>query len=76
MYIYNIFEHCFLYTAYGDDMMFFWKMYNPLKIQLKYLTLFHFLGGLKPKKCEIAGTGALKGVQVAVGGMRCNDFSN
>ena len=32
--------------------------------------------GLKPNKskCEIAGIAALKGVQVALGGMRCIDF--
>ena len=38
----EIFEHCFLYTAYTDDRRFFLKTYNPLKTLLKYLTLFLF----------------------------------
>ena len=34
--------------------------------------------GLKPnhEKCEIAGTGALKSVEVAVCGMKCTDLCN
>ena len=45
---------------------------------MKYLTLFLFFPGLKPNltKCEIAGIGAMKGVQVAVCGMRCIDLCN
>ena len=27
----EIFQHCFLYTAYANDPTFFWKMHNPLK---------------------------------------------
>ena len=27
----EVFEHCFFYTAYADDDVFFWKMHNPLK---------------------------------------------
>ena len=49
-----------------------------MKTYLKYLTLFLFFSGLKPNltKCEIAGLGALNGVQVAVCGMRCIDICN
>ena len=37
---------------------------------------FSKFSGLKPNKnkCEIAGIGALKGVQVALCGMRCIDL--
>ena len=40
--------------------------------------LFSYFSGLKPnlKKSEIAGIGALKGVQVAVCGLRCIDLNN
>ena len=57
---------------------FFWKMHSPLKTKLKYLTLFLHFSGLKPNltKCKIAGIGVLKGVQVAVYGMRCTDLWN
>ena len=39
---------------------------------------FLYFPGLKPnlKKSEIAGIGALKGVQVAVCGLRCIDLNN
>ena len=45
---------------------------------MKYLTPFLFFSGLKLNlaKCEIAGIGALKGVQVAVFNMRCIDICN
>ena len=40
--------------------------------------LFLFFSGLKPnlKKSEITAIGALKGVQVAVCGLRCADLNN
>ena len=40
--------------------------------------LFSEFPGLKPNlsKCEITGIGVLKGVQVAVCGMRCLDLKN
>ena len=40
--------------------------------------LFSYFSGLKPnlKKSEIAGIGALKGIQVAVCGLRCIDQNN
>ena len=41
------------------------------------MTLFLYFSGLKTNltKSEIAGTGTLKGVQVAVCGMRCIDLN-
>ena len=43
-----------------------------------FFYLFSYFSGLKPnlKKSEIAGIGALKGVQVAVCGLRCIDLNN
>ena len=40
--------------------------------------LFSYFSGLKPnlRKSEIAGIGALKRAQVAVGGLRCIDLNN
>ena len=45
---------------------------------LNFLSTFSLFSGLKPNltKCEIAGIEALKGVQVAVFGMRCIDLCN
>ena len=46
---------------------------------MKYLTIFlFFFSRLKPNltKRQIAGVGALKGVQVTVSGMRCIDLCN
>ena len=76
-YLNNIFEASFILHM-QTKQPFFWKMCNPLKTQLKYLTPFLFFSGLKLNlaKCEIAGIGALKGVQVAVFNMRCIDICN
>ena len=45
---------------------------------LNFLSTFSLFSGLKPNltKCEIAGIESLKGVQVAVFGMRCIDLCN
>ena len=42
------------------------------------LRFFSDFSGLKPNttKCEVAGIGVLKGVQVAVCGMKCIDLRN
>ena len=56
------FEHCFLYAAYADNTTIF------LKVSV--------FSGLKPNltKCEIVRIGALKGVQLAVCGMKRIDL--
>ena len=74
----EIFEHCFLYTAYADDTTFFLKDAQSIENIVEIFNTFSLFSGLKPNltKCEIAGIGALKGVQVAVCGMRCIDLCN
>ena len=61
----EIFEHCYLYTAYAGDTTIFLKDENSIVISN--------FSGLKPNttKCEVAGIGVLKGVQVLVCGMKC-----
>ena len=74
----EIFEHCFLYTAYGEDTTFFLKDAQSIENLVEIFNTISLFSGLKPNltKCEIAGIGALKGVQVAVCGMRCIDLCN
>ena len=72
----NIFDKTFLYTAYADESTFFLK---DTKSVIELMNIFDTLSkfsGLKPNKskCEIAGIGVLKGVQVALCGMRCIDL--
>ena len=72
----KIFEKEFLYTAYADDTTFFLQNKNSVKILLETFHAFSLLSGLKPNKskCEIAGIGLLKGVNVALCGMECVDL--
>ena len=48
-----------------------------IKELLNTISLFSSLSGLKPNlsKCEIAGIGLLKGVKVAVCGIKCTDLT-
>ena len=73
----EIFEHCFLYTAYADDT-FYLKDVQSIENLAEIFNTFSLFSGLKPNltKCEIAGIGAMKGVQVAVCGMRFIDLCN
>ena len=72
----KIFEKEFLYTAYADDTTFFLQNKNSVKILLETFHAFSLFSGLKPNKskCEIAGIGLLKGVNVALCGMECVDL--
>ena len=74
----EIFEHCILYTVYVDDTTFFLKDAKSIENLVKIFNIFPLFSRLKPNlaKCEIAGIGALKGVQMAVCGMRCIDLCN
>ena len=74
----TIFDHCYLYSAYADDTTFFLQDTISIKHMVDVFYLFSYFSGLKPnlKKSEIAGIGALKGVQVAVCGLRCADLNN
>ena len=66
----NIFNHKFLYTANADDTTFFLK--DEISV-FENLHKFSLVSGLSPNttKCEIAGIGTLKGVNVALCGMKC-----
>ena len=73
----NIFEHEYLYTTYADDTTFFLKDISSIKVVLKDLQCFSSFSGLHPNftKCEIAGIGVLKSVNVALCGMKCLDLT-
>ena len=64
--------------AYADDTTFFLQDTISIKHMVDAFYLFSFFSGLKPnfKESEIAGIGALKGVQVAVCGLGCIDLNN
>ena len=74
----KIFKHCFLHTAYADYSTFFLKDAQSIENLVETFNTFSLFSGLKPNltKCEVAGIGALKGVQVAVCGMKCSDLCN
>ena len=59
----EIFEHCFLYTAYADDTTFFLKDAQSIENLVEIFNTFSLFSGLKPNltKCKIAGIRALKG---------------
>ena len=56
-----------------DDTTFFLKNTESFKNLLEIFKHFSQFSALKPNKskCEIASIGVLKGVKVALGGMRC-----
>ena len=75
----NIFDHCYLYSAYADDATFFLKDVNSIKDFISRLNSFHIFSRfseLRPNlsKCEIACIGVLIGVKVAVCGIQCADL--
>ena len=72
----KIFDYDFLYTAYADDSTFFLSDIYSIKEMINCFNIFMCFSGLKPNlsKCEIAGIGSLKGVKVAVCGMKCIDL--
>ena len=69
----NIFHNIFLYSAYADDTTFFLSDEDSVIEVINAFHNFSLVSGLKPNKakCEIAGTGALKGVSLALCGMDC-----
>ena len=69
----NIFSHELLYTVYTDDTIFFLKDKISVFETLNIFHKFSLVSGLSPNttKCEIAGIGTLKGVNVALCGMKC-----
>ena len=74
----TIFDYNYLYSAYADDTTFFLKDIISIKHMVDTFDIFSYFSGLKPnlRKCEIAGVKVLKGVQVAVCGMRCIDLNS
>ena len=73
----NIFDHEYLFTAYTDDTTFFLEDISFIKVLLKDLQCFSSFSGLCPNftKCEIAGIGLLKSVNVALCGMKRLDLT-
>ena len=65
----SIFNDEFLYTAYAGDTLFLKVKISVFKTLHSFLCFF----GISPNtaKCEIAGIGTLKGVNVALCGMKC-----
>ena len=63
----------FLYTAYADDSTFFLKDLASVKNLLDVFSHYLKYSGLQLifSKCEITGIGSLKGVEVAVCGIKC-----
>ena len=73
----TIFDYNYLYSAYADDTTFFLKDIISVKHMADTFSFFSYFSGLKTNltKSEIAGIGVLKGVQVAVCGIRCIDLN-
>ena len=67
----------FLYSAYADDVTFFLKDRNSVIALLQVIKKFSKYSDLKPNydKCELAGIGALKGVNWALCGLKCVDLT-
>lgn len=74
----TIVDHCYLYSAYADDTTFFLKDKDSIMHVDETFNIFSCYSGLNPNisKCEICGIGVLKGVKVAVCGMKCIDLNN
>ena len=72
----NIFDHCYLCSAYADDTTFFLKYVKSIKEMVNSFHIFSHFSGLRPNltKCEIAGIGVLKEVKVVVCSMQCVDL--
>ena len=69
----KVFDYVFLYMTYTDDSMFFFKDLVSVKKLLDIVSYYSKYCGLKPNfsKCEIAGIGSLKGVEVAACSIKC-----
>ena len=74
----NIFVVDFLYTAYADDTTFFIRNKNLVIEPLSVFYISSVLSGLKSNKakCEIAEIGKLKGVYMALCGLKCINLMN
>ena len=65
------------YILNADDTTFFLKNLGSAKELLNIISLFPSFSGLKPNlsKYKVAGIGLLKGVKVAVCGIKCIDLT-
>ena len=72
------FEHCYLYTAYADDITFFLKDENSTVHPSEIFKLFSEFLRLKPNatKCKISEINVLKWVKAALCGMWCINLRN
>ena len=73
----NIFNHNYLYTAYAYDTTFFLNDQKSITELMKNFKLFSKFSELKPNilKCEVASIGSLKGVKMAVCGIKYIDLT-
>ena len=69
---FEIFQKKFIYTAYANDTTFFLKNTESVINLLEIFKHFSQFSALKPNKskCKITGIGVLKGMKVALCGMR------
>ena len=67
----------FLYSAYADDVSFYLKDENSVRALSRALKTFSKYSDLKPNtdKCELAGIGALKGVNRVLCGFKPVDLT-
>ena len=74
----TIFDYNYLYSAYADDTTFFLKHIIFIEHMVDTFDFFSYYSRLKInlRKSEIAGIRVLKGVQVAVCGMRFIDLNS
>ena len=73
----EIFDHCYLYSAYTDDTTFLLKNESSIGLVVKTFETSSEFSGFKPNisKCEIAGIGALKWIPMAACGMKSIDLT-
>ena len=69
----KVFDYFFLYMVYADYSKFFFRDLTSVKKLLDIFSYYSKYSGLTPNfsKCDIAGIGCLKGVEVAVCGTKC-----
>ena len=73
---FEFFQKKFIYTVCADDTAFFLKNTESVINLLEIFKHFSQFSGLKPNKSEseISTIGVLKGVKVALCGMRCTNL--
>jgi hypothetical protein len=70
-------DTAFLYSAYADDVSLYLKDEDSVRALFATIKIFSSYSDLKPNysKCEIAGIGALKGVEWALCGLKSVDLT-